>query len=688
MKGLLAALNPEQRLAVSTTEGPLLVLAGAGSGKTRVITVRIAHLLEKGVRPEQVLAMTFTNKAAAEMRERVAELVGAERAERLTVGTFHAFCLRILRENAEHLGFPGGISIADAADQLAACKSVLRELRIAEASIQPAVLQSRISLLKNRLMDAETFGKQPGDDQDDLVARGYARYEEFLRRSRKMDFDDLLLYTLRLLRENEYVREGLQDNFRYVLVDEYQDTNRPQFEIVRSLTAEHRNLCVVGDDDQSIYSWRGADVSKILEFEQHYPEATVVRLETNYRSTQEILDAANRVIENNPTRHPKELRAHAGRGELVQLVVHENDAREAEYVVREIRTRVDGGRNRYSDFAILFRTATQPRVFEAELRARGIPYVLVGGMSYFDRKEVRDVLAYLKVIQNPEDEVSLLRIVNCPPRGVGKASLDRVLQHATNEGITVPKALRSAAAIEGIPAKALEALQRLQERLAAFGKQKPKQDLVEFVERVLEDFAYRDEVRRCYPDADEERRRWQAVDELVQLAANHVRRRKRPSLGTFLNELTLSTNDDKDADDAERRNAATLMTLHAAKGLEFPRVFLVGLEEGILPHQKAATEDGVEEERRLCYVGITRAREGLTVSHTLERIKYGKRCAVHPSRFLFEMKGSEPPPGWVAAGSAPEPGAELRPKRAKKKGGRRKKGARKATTRKKSTRRK
>ena len=671
MKGLLDQLNPEQRHAVSTTEGPLLVLAGAGSGKTRVITVRIAHLLDKGVQPEKVLAMTFTNKAASEMRERVAELVGEERAKRLTVGTFHAFCLRVLRENAEHLGFPGGISIADAADQLAACKSVLRELHIAEASIQPAVLQSRISLLKNQLMDPEAFGKQPGDEQDDLVARGYARYEEFLRRSRKLDFDDLLLYTVRLLRENEYVRGGLQRQYHYVLVDEYQDTNQPQYEVVRLLTKEHRNLCVVGDDDQSIYSWRGADVTKILEFEQHYPEATVVRLETNYRSTQEILDAANRVIENNPTRHPKELRSHAGRGELVQLAVHESDIAEAEYVVRELRTRVDQGHNRYSDFAILFRTATQPRVFEAELRARGIPYILVGGMSFFDRKEVRDVLAYLKVIHNPEDEVSLLRIVNCPPRGVGKASLDRVLEHATTQGITVPRALRKADSIDGIPAKALGALQRLQERLAAFGEEKPKDDLVEYIERVVADFAYRDEVARCYSDPDEERRRWQAVDELSQLAAHHVKRRKRPSLGTFLNELSLTGNDDKGAEDAERRNAATLMTLHSAKGLEFPRVFLVGLEEGILPHQKSVAQDSIEEERRLAYVGITRARQGLTVSHTLERMKYGRRVAVHPSRFLFEMKGAAPPAGWVPAGAAEELPVELKPKRKRRKKARR-----------------
>jgi DNA helicase-2/ATP-dependent DNA helicase PcrA len=675
---LLDTLNPEQRLAVETTEGPLLVLAGAGSGKTRVITYRIAHLLEKGVEPEQVLAVTFTNKAAAEMRERVAQLVGGKQAERLTIGTFHAFCLRTLREHADRVGFENGISIADAADQLAACKSVLRELHIPEASIQPAVLQSRISLLKNRLVTPEEFGRHPGDEQDELVARAYERYEEFLRRSRKMDFDDLLLYTVRLLNQDAPVRDGLQDRYRYALVDEYQDTNEPQFEIVRRLCDRHRNLCVVGDDDQSIYSWRGADVSKILGFDRTFPEATVVRLETNYRSTQEILDAANRVIANNPTRHEKTLRSHAGRGELVQLVVHRDDETEAEFVVRDLRQRVDRGQARFADFAILFRTAIQPRAFETELRARDVPYVLIGGMSYFDRKEVRDVLAYLKLIQNPKDEVSLLRIVNCPQRGVGKTTIDRVLEYATAEGITVPEAFQRADRIEGLNRKAAAAVQRLQERLKALATERPRDDLPRFVERVVEEFAYRSEVERLYPDPLLQQRRWQAVEELVKLAERHQRRRKRPSLGTFLNELTLSTNDQQDKDEGERRNAVTLMTLHAAKGLEFPRVYLVGLEEGILPHSKSVDGDGVEEERRLMYVGITRAREGLILSHTLERRKHGAIVRVHPSRFLFEMKGQEPPEDWIPAGREEELPREMRERKRKaaRKKGRRRRGRR------------
>ena len=674
MKDTLDRLNAEQRQAVTTTKGPVLVLAGAGTGKTRVITVRIAHLLANGVPPEEVLAMTFTNKAAAEMRERVAELVGKKRAERLTVGTFHSFCLQVLRKHQNKIGFTAGICIADASDQLAACKSVLRELHIAEAAIQPAVLQSRISLLKNQLVTPEEFRKRPGDDLDELVGRGYERYEEFLHRSRKLDFDDLLLFTVRLLRDDARVRSGLQKQYQYLLVDEYQDTNGPQYEIVRRIGEKHRNVCVVGDDDQSIYSWRGADITKILNFEKDYPEATVVRLETNYRSTQAILDAANRVIRNNPKRHEKTLRAHFGRGEPVQLTIHEDEIREAEFIVHEIGKRVDAGEGRYGDYAILFRTAMQPRVFEGELRTRAIPYVLVGGMSFFDRKEVRDVLAYLKLIQNPKDEVSLLRIVNCPPRGVGKTTLDRVLAFATEEGITVPEAFARADEIEKLNRASVEAVQTVQKRLTAFGKKKPTTALVAFVERVVADFAYRDEVTRCYPDPQEQERRWLAVTEILNFAENHVRRRKKPSLGTFLNELTLTETDNK-AKDEGGRDRVTLMTLHSAKGLEFPSVFLVGLEEGILPHAKSVAQDTVEEERRLMYVGITRARKTLMLSHPRERAKYGTRVAVHPSRFLFEMRGCEPPEEWEAARapgersakkSGKKPGKKRSKKRAKR----------------------
>jgi len=677
LDSILAQLNPQQKLAVTTTKGPVLVLAGAGSGKTRVITTRIAYLLSKRVEPEAILAMTFTNKAAAEMRERVAELVGGKRAERLTIGTFHSFCLGLLRKHHRRVGYPGGIRIADASDQLAACRSVLRELRVPGTAIQPNVLQSRISLLKNQMVTPEQFLARPGDDLDELVGRGYQRYEEFLARSRKLDFDDLLVRTVQLLEKSPEVLAELRETFRYVMVDEYQDTNQPQYELTSKIAGKHRNLCVVGDDDQSIYSWRGADPSKILGFERDFPEAVVVRLETNYRSTQEILDAANRVIRNNTTRHEKTLTAHAGRGELLQLAIHEDENAEAQYVVREILARTEHGQQRLSDFAVLFRTSVQPRAFEAELRARAVPYVLVGGMSFFDRKEVRDLLAYLRVVQNPDDEVSLLRIINCPPRGVGKKTIETVLAYATEHGISVPDAFDRASEIEGLDPTAVEVVQRLRARMRTLGKQRPGAQLVPFIERVIEDFAYRSEVDRCYPDKAEANRRWQAVDELLNFAENHVRGRKKPSLGTFLNELTLADTDTNE--EPGNRNAVTLMTLHSAKGLEFPRVFLVGLEEGILPHARSVAEDTVEEERRLMYVGITRARQGLTVSYTLGRAKYGRRAASQPSRFLFEMKGEEPPPDWVPAGSG-----EVMPQRGKRK----KKAGRKKATKKRASARK
>lgn len=675
MKRHLSSLNPEQRRAVETTEGPVLVLAGAGTGKTRVITVRIAHLLSRGVSPENVLAMTFTNKAAAEMRERVAQLVGKRRAKELTVGTFHSFCARTLRAHAKAAGLPARFSICDASDQLAALKGALRELRIPEARIQPRALQARISLQKNRLVGWEQFLEAAGDDLDELIGRAWRRYEEHLARSGALDFDDLLLRTLGLLRSNDRLRREFRKRYRYVLVDEYQDTNGPQYEIVRQIAGEHRNLCVVGDDDQSIYGWRGADVSKILGFEHDFPGAAVIRLETNYRSTEEILEAANRVICNNPARHEKTLRSAAGPGSPVTSVRLEDESQEATWVVRDLQAYVREGGGRLGNVAILFRTAVQPRAFEAELRAKAVPYVLVGGMSFFDRKEVRDILAYLKLLANPRDEVSFLRIVNCPPRGVGKSSLERALAFATEQGIPVQEAFERASEIEKLPAAAAEAVASFQRTMAALGQGEPGRDLVERVRKLIEVVGYRAEVERCYPDARTRDDRWAAVQEVLNFAENHARRAATPSLHGFLEELALSASDEGTNEEPGRRDAVTLMTLHAAKGLEFPRVYLVGLEEGLLPHARSAAEDGVEEERRLAYVGITRAREVLTVTHAAERSRYGRRAPTSPSRFLYEMKGETPPDGWVPAGAAEAP-APVRKKSARKKSGRKKKATR------------
>lgn len=671
MSRILEGLNPEQRAAVTQTSGPVLVLAGAGSGKTRVITVRIAYLISNGVLPEKILAMTFTNKAAAEMRERLGKLVGKKKAGNVIASTFHSFCLRTLREYAAEIGYPEGFTIADSSDQLAILKLSLRELHIPEARIKIPELQSRISLAKNRLDTPKSFLARPGDTKHELVGRVWEKYRDVLRRSRRLDFDDLLTETLRLLKENKAVRLELQARHRYLLVDEYQDTNGVQFEIVRQLVGPEKHLCVVGDDDQSIYGWRGADVSKILGFDKSFPGAKMVKLETNYRSTAQILGAANRVIKNNPNRHDKALRSAIGDGEPLMAVTMRDESVEAEKVVAEIKHLVSQGHS-YSDFAILFRTAVQPRPFEAELRMKEVPYVLVGGMSFFDRKEVRDVLAYLRVVANPRDEASLLRIVNSPPRGVGKTTLDRVLEFATQEGVSVADAFDRAQEIPKINMKAVEAVQGLRSRLREVHRLHPKgEDLVELSRRVVEEVAYRDEVRRLYPEDDEFEKRWAAVDEVFNFAENYVARRKRPGLLGFLNELSLSASESDSAEDAARRQAVTLMTLHSSKGLEYPRVYLVGLEEGVLPHQRAAAEDGVEEERRLAYVGITRAQQALTLSWCAERARGGQKVTRHPSRFLLEVQGKSPPEGWIPAGEGDPTGLKAAKKRRRRRRARR-----------------
>ena len=658
LQKVVDGLNPEQRVAVTTTEGPLLVLAGAGSGKTRVITVRIAWLLAHGVAPENVLAMTFTNRAATEMRERLAALVGGEAAKAATVGTFHSFCVKLLRERGHAIGLPARFAISDSSDQLSALKGALRELRVAETSIAPGALQSQISLMKSRLVTPAEALKQAEGRRELLIARAYAKYDENLRRTRCVDFDDLLVFAVRLLRESAVDKEALAARFRFVMVDEYQDTNTPQYELLRLIAGAHRNLCVVGDDDQSIYGWRGADVKKILGFANDFEGAVVVRLETNYRSTEPILEAANRVIACNPARHAKTLRSALGPGEPVVVKRVEDETAEADLAVREITDRMREGLSRPGDFAILFRAATQARAFEAALRAKQVPYRLIGGMSFFDRKEVRDVLAYLRLAANPDDEMSLLRIINCPPRGIGKTTIDKALAWATNEGIPVARAFRQANAIAGLPGAAVESMQQFLDKMGALGRlatdgaatagAAPGRDLVPWIRRVLAETDYRAEVDRAYPDAKTRDERWQGVLELVNFAENHVKRNSAASLQSFLEALTLSAEDELDAEKDKVRDVVTLMTLHSAKGLEFQRVWLVGCEEGLLPHVRAVTDGTIEEERRLMYVGITRAQRHLTVTCVKTRARGGHRGEAMPSRFVYEMRGEAPPKAWRA----------------------------------------
>jgi DNA helicase-2/ATP-dependent DNA helicase PcrA len=643
---LLQGLNPEQREAVLATEGPLLVLAGAGSGKTRVITTRIAHLVSLGVDPASILAVTFTNKAAGEMRERVAALAG-ERARQITVGTFHAFCARVLRERGEAIGLPRRFTICDASDQLSTVKQAMRELRVHETTMHPSAVLARISLAKNRMQTPEAFLAEGEGGRDQLVGSVFQRYREALARTRSLDFDDLLLETLRLLREHPKLRAHYRERYRYLLVDEYQDTNHPQYEIVREIAGAHRNVCVVGDDDQSIYGWRGAEIGKILGFARDFEGARVVRLETNYRSTRQILEAANRVIGHNASRHAKVLRSARGEGEDVRFVRLKDETAEAQCVISEMRKLLRLEEARPRDFAVLCRTQVQFRPFEAELRANGIPYVVVGGMSFFDRKEVRDVVAFLKLALNPLDETSLLRVINTPARGVGKASLDRVLAFATEHGIPASEAFERASEIEGLKPQSVEGYQALRRLLDESGLEAAGRDLVAALGRFLDRVGYREEVNRLYPDPMTREARWAGVVEILNFAENHVRRAAEPSLHGFLEELSLSSGDEPGEKPEARGDAVTLMTLHAAKGLEFPHVFLVGMEEGLLPHARAVAEAGVEEERRLAYVGITRAMTTLTLSFAQERAKYGKRASSVPSRFLFEAQGEAIPADWV-----------------------------------------
>ncbi len=673
IQAAIDALNPEQREAVGTTEGALLVLAGAGSGKTRVVTVRTAYLMSQGVPGSEILAVTFTNKAANEMRERIRDLVGV-RADAITVGTFHSFCLKVLREFREQAGLGEKFSLCDTSDQMSGMRSVLREQRVSPKQVDPRKVLSAISLAKNRMQTPADMAA-PGDVESEAYSRAFEGYQAWLNRSRLIDFDDILVKTADLLGSGALTETGatvqdvLRRRHKYVMVDEYQDTSVVQYEVLYRLAGSKGNICAVGDDDQSIYGWRGADVSKILGFAKDFPGASTVKLETNYRSTPQILEAANKVIRNNPVRHDKTLRAHLPDGQRLEALTAPNDTDEADAICLQIKDRIDRRTANFRDFAILFRTTTQPRAFELQLRARGIPYVLVGGQSFFDRKEVRDVLGYLRAAHNPDDEPALLRVLNRPPRGIGKASIDRTLEFATAQGIPVGEAFDRADEIERVPKAAAESARALRATLAEWAELWADGSRLDAaIQELLERVGYRSEVERNYPDELTQNQRWKAVEDLIDMARRHVEKRRKPTLSKFLQELALSSGETdsrskKKKKDQPERDVVSLMTLHSAKGLEFPQVYLVGLEEGILPHARAVAEDGVEEERRLCYVGLTRARERLVLSYCLQRSRGGQMIEAHPSRFLFEIKETPPPENWRASGTqAPPPKRKARRK--------------------------
>ena len=641
-------LNPAQHSAVHTLSGPLLVLAGAGTGKTRVITYRIAELIRRGIVQERILAVTFTNKAAKEMKERAQHLLGKRQrgVQPPEISTFHALCVRVLRRHAERLGYPKEFAIYDRSDQETLARGALRDIRVSADKLRPGDLLHLISTWKSqgiRPAEAETIAQ---GDREQLAAAAYARYQTQLRACGSMDFDDLLLSTEELFDKHPEARFAEATRFDHLLIDEYQDTNGPQYRIVKSLADRHRNLCVVGDDDQSIYGWRGADVSHILNFQKDWPDAKVVRLEDNYRSKAPILEAANTLIAHNSSRHSKILRPFREGGLPPRMLRMENETLEAEGVIAEIRQHMDvvdeSIKWRPSDIAILFRTNEQPRAFELELRRAQIPYTLVGGMSFYDRKEVRDVLSYLRVVGNPSDEVSLLRIINTPPRGIGAGTIETLMQVAVVEGKPLWEILPQASTVEDIPHAAgerVDAFRRMVEQFRAQVAAKTG-SLFDFAQEMLKTVAYRTELDRVYKTPGDIEARLNSIGEFLNSIALYEQRNEDATLQGFLEEAALAGREDQKDDDKKERKAVTLMTLHSAKGLEFPHVYLVGMEEGLMPHQRSIIDGkSIDEERRLAYVGVTRAQDTLTLTFCKERMKWGKPRAQIPSRFLMEMRG-------------------------------------------------
>ncbi len=637
---LLESLNPTQLDAVEQTEGPLLILAGAGSGKTRVLTHRVAYLIDQGLAaPEEVLAITFTNKAAREMKDRVALLVGPD-SKRMWVSTFHAFCARILRVHAEKLGYKREFTIYDGADQVRLVKRCIVELGKDPKRFNPRSFQAQISSAKNVLMAPDDFLRSTEGYIAENVAEVYDLYQKRLYENNAMDFDDLIMQTVTLLELFPEVRERYQTRFKYIHVDEYQDTNHAQYRLVKILAAKHRNLCVVGDDDQSVYSWRGADIRNILDFERDYPEAKVVKLEQNYRSTQTILDAANAVVANNASRKAKALWTAGGEGERIRVFAASDEYAEARFVVSEVERLIEGGASP-REISVFYRTNAQSRALEDVLVREGVPYQVVGGVRFYERAEIKDAMAYLTVISNPDDSVSLERIINVPKRGIGNTSVAKLQDYARRQGISLYGALSEAdaAGLTGAARKACRGVRDLFEGLRVAAKEVPP---AESVGAVLDESGYRKELEA--EDTIEAESRLENLEELINAAREYERVEPEPTLEGFLQEQALYSDQDSLTSEGGR---VALMTLHNAKGLEFGHVFVVGMEEGTFPHARSLDEHNLEEERRLAYVGITRARETLTLTHAKLRSSWGEREYRMPSRFLSEI------PDQYKSGTAP-----------------------------------
>ena len=632
---LLNGLNPEQQKAVKTVDGPLLLMAGAGSGKTRVLTHRIAYLMvEKGVNPYNILAITFTNKAAREMRERIQKMMGGA-ADDIWISTFHSMCVRILRRDIDRLGYNRNFTILDSTDQQSVIKSILKDKNMDPKKYDPRAILGTISSAKNELITPEEYAKTAGDYFSQKVSDVYTEYQRRLRKNNALDFDDLIMTTITLFIRVPEVLEYYQRKFQYIHVDEYQDTNRAQYMLVKLLAQRFQNLCVVGDSDQSIYRWRGADITNILSFEKDYPRASVILLEQNYRSTKKILLAANMVIQNNMNRKPKNLWTENAEGNKIMYYRADSEQGEAQFVIGKIQEQIRNGR-KLSDIAILYRTNAQSRVIEESFLKSNIDYSIVGGIKFYDRKEIKDILAYLRLISNPDDDISLQRIINVPKRAIGSTSIDKIANFATMHDLSMFQALETIEMI-GLSPKAEKAAAEFRNLVSNYTHQQEYLSVTELVEEVLDKTGYRDMLKA--EKSLESQSRLENIDEFLTVTKSFEESSEDKSLVAFLTDLALVADIDRLDDDGEKKtDFVTLMTLHSAKGLEFPVVFLIGMEEGVFPHSRSLMEeDEMEEERRLAYVGITRAEEELFITNAQMRTLFGRTNMNPESRFIKEI---------------------------------------------------
>ena len=634
---IIEKLNPAQREAVENTEGPVLILAGAGSGKTRVLTTRIGYLMEnKGVKAENILAITFTNKAANEMRERVEETLQGIDTKEMWITTFHSCCVRILRKSINKIGYNRSFVIYDSPDQVTLIKDCMRELDISDKAFDPKYVLSCISSAKDKLYSPKKFLKlNEGDISNTKVGEIYELYQDRLKRNSALDFDDLIMKTVELFKECPDILDFYRNKFRYIMVDEYQDTSKAQYELIKLLAKQHQNICVVGDDDQSIYGWRGADIRNILEFERDYNNVKIVKLEQNYRSTQVILDAANHVIANNTERKRKRLWSDKKDGQLIKIQLSENEVEEGEFITNTISYMKKYEDRDYKDFAVLYRANAQARSVEDALNRAGIPYNIYGGIKFYERKEIKDIIAYLRVIQNPQDDISLKRIINVPRRGIGLRTIEKIEDRASLKEESIYSVLIDIEDNSDISRKARASISEFVDLMSTLRSFTDVYTVSQIIEKVLDITGYKDELLKEKNNEGEDR--IENVEELISVALEFESTSEDKSLEAFLTNVALNTEPDSEEESEDR---VSLMTIHSSKGLEFPVVFLAGMEEKIFPISRAIQsmrDSDIEEERRLCYVGITRAKEELFLTLTRKRTLYGRTNPSVASRFIEEL---------------------------------------------------